>query len=257
MVPVAAFRADDLCMASEPRRAIDWKGFMLLLAIYVAVAFLWHTPVVYPLKLFVVLLHEMSHAIAAVLTGGRIIEIQIQGNQGGRCVTLGGIEFLVVSAGYLGSLAFGATLLLVATRTRASGYVAALLGVLVALMAYRFMPGWTFGKGFAMLTGIVLATLAMVPPVAAEVALRIVGVTSCLYVFLDIKNDILDRDHPMSDAAALERITPVGAFWWGLLWIGASIVVTMLTAKWAITGGKPAAKAPAKAKAPATKTKKS
>ncbi|MCE9636486.1 MAG: M50 family metallopeptidase [Planctomycetes bacterium] len=236
-------------MASEPRRAIDWKGFALLLAIYVAVAFLWRTPVVYPLRLFVVLLHEMSHAIATLLTGGRIIELQITGNEAGHCVTLGGIDFLVVSSGYLGSLVFGATLLLVATRTRASGYVAALLGVLVAMMAYRFMPGWTFGKGFAMFTGFVLAALALVPPVAAEVALRIIGVTSCLYVFLDIKNDVLDRDHPMSDAAALERITGVGAFWWGLLWIGVSVVVTALAAKWAITGGKPPVKAAVKAAA--------
>ncbi len=37
--------------------------------------------------------------------------------------------------------------------------------------------------------------------------------------------------HPMSDAASLERITGVGAFWWGLLWIGVSLVVTALTAK--------------------------
>lgn len=239
------------------RRGIDWKGFLLLFGIYVAVALLWRTPVVVPLKLFVVLLHEMSHAIAALLTGGRIVELRVQGNEGGHCVTVGGIEFVVVSAGYLGSLMFGASLLLVATRTRFGGWVAAILGVLVALMAYRFMPGWDFGKGFAMFTGVVLASLAMLPPAAADVALRVIGVTSCLYVFLDIKNDILDRDHPMSDAASLERITGVGAFWWGLLWIGVSLVVTALTAKWAVTGGKPAAKAPDAAKpAPAPPKKR-
>ena len=34
-------------------------------AYFVALWLLWDTPVVYPLKIFVVLLHEVSHGIAA------------------------------------------------------------------------------------------------------------------------------------------------------------------------------------------------
>jgi len=226
-------------MATAARRArLDWKGLLLLLGIYVVVAVLWHTPWVLPLKLIVVLFHEMSHGIAAVLTGGRIQEMQVDWNEGGHCVTAGGSAFFVVSAGYLGSLLFGAALLLVGTRTRASPWVAGLLGVLIAVMAFRFMPAWTFGKWFAVGAGGALAALATLPAVVSEIALRIIGVTSCLYVFLDIKQDVLDQDHPQSDASALAQITPVPAFFWGLLWIGISVVVVLVAAKWAVTGSR-------------------
>lgn len=235
-------------MPARTRTAsLDWKGLLVLVGIYLVVAFLWNTPWVLPLKLFVVLLHEMSHGIAAVLTGGRILEMQVNWNEGGHCVTAGGIPFFVVSAGYLGSLLFGVTLLLVGTRTRASPWVAALLGALVAVMAFRFIPLWTFGKWFALGAGMALASLAVLPPVASEVALRVIGVTSCLYVLLDIKSDVLDQDHPQSDASALAQMTAVPAVVWGLLWIGTSVVVTVLAAKWAVTGAKPrAGAAPAK-----------
>ena len=55
----------------------DWATFGLLCAIYLVVAYLWDTHWVYPLKLIVVFLHEISHGLAALATGGRIVEIQV------------------------------------------------------------------------------------------------------------------------------------------------------------------------------------
>jgi len=46
-----------------------------IILIFVAVTLLWNTPVVYPLKIFVVFMHEISHGIAAMATGGQIEEI--------------------------------------------------------------------------------------------------------------------------------------------------------------------------------------
>ncbi len=42
-----------------------------------AIWVLWPTPVVYPLKIFVVMLHELSHAIAALATGGHVVRITL------------------------------------------------------------------------------------------------------------------------------------------------------------------------------------
>ena len=67
----------------------------------------WDTPLVYPLKIFVVLLHEVSHAVMAVATGGSIERIELSPLQGGACYCPGGNAFLTLSAGYLGSLAVG------------------------------------------------------------------------------------------------------------------------------------------------------
>ena len=85
------------------RRLMFLVGFALYFG---TIWFLWDTPVLYPLKIFVVLLHEISHAMTAVATGGHIDRIALDPRQGGACYCPGGNAFLTLSAGYLGSLAW-------------------------------------------------------------------------------------------------------------------------------------------------------
>jgi len=77
-----------------------WQLFALITLIFA----LWQTPLVTPLKILVVYLHELSHGIAAIVTGGEIVKISISPDIGGVIWTRGGSRFLVLSAGYLGSL---------------------------------------------------------------------------------------------------------------------------------------------------------
>ena len=53
------------------------KGHWQLILITVIVFMLWGTPVVYPLKILVVFMHELSHGLAAVFTGGSIEAISL------------------------------------------------------------------------------------------------------------------------------------------------------------------------------------
>src|SRR5262245_18752803 len=149
---------------ARPAKRFDWWGFVILCAIYLALAFLWHTPWVYPLKLFVVLLHEVSHGLAAVATGGRIEQIRVFPTEGGETVTTGGVPGVIASAGYLGSMLFGVTLLLVSTRSSLAQAAALALGVGVAAVAVLKMPAE--GRFFAAGCGIVLASTAVLRPVA-------------------------------------------------------------------------------------------
>ena len=222
---------------ARPAKRFDWRGFLLLAAIYLGLAFLWNTIWVYPLKLFVVLLHEASHGLAALATGGRIEEIRVFAEEGGFTKTVGGNGFAITSAGYLGSMLLGAAILLVSTRTKLSQWLALLLGLGVVTLAFRCMPA--DGRFFAAAFGIVLAGMALLPRPVSEVVLRIIGVTSCLYAILDIKSDILDRDHDSSDAATLAAMTGVPSVVWGTIWIAVSLVVTFYAAKWAVTGARP------------------
>ncbi|MFV1959099.1 MAG: M50 family metallopeptidase, partial [Planctomycetota bacterium] len=57
------------------RRVPRWLGLLLVL---LAVGLLWNTWLVWPLKILVVFFHEMGHGLAAVLTGGRIVEIRLE-----------------------------------------------------------------------------------------------------------------------------------------------------------------------------------
>lgn len=222
---------------AAPTRRFDWWEFVLLCAIFLGLAFLWNTKWVYPLKLFVVLLHETSHGLAALATGGTVESVKVYAEEGGCTETRGGWAFAIVSAGYLGSMLFGATLLLVSTRTRLSQWFVLLLGVGAVAEALRLMPA--DGRFFAIACGVVLAALAPLPRFFSELALRVIGVNSCLYAILDIKSDVLDRRECASDASKLEEMTRIPSVAWGALWIAVSVVVTFYAAKWAVTGAKP------------------
>ena len=78
-----------------------------LIGIFIVITFLWNTGVVDPLKIFVVFMHEVSHGLAALATGGSIKEIQIVAQEGGHAITAGGSRFWTLTAGYLGSFGVG------------------------------------------------------------------------------------------------------------------------------------------------------
>jgi hypothetical protein len=204
--------------------------FLAGFAVYFgALWLLWDTPVVYPLKIFVVLLHEVSHAVAAVVTGGAIQKIVLDPNQGGATYTLGGSRFLTLSAGYLGSLGWGA-LMVEAARARRirSDLVNGLVGGLVVALTAFFVRN-LFGFGFGVLFGLALVGASRKLSLAANQSLLLtLGMTSSLYAILDIKSDILDRPHLESDAHMLADLTGIPTLAWGVLWIGLALGVTFL-----------------------------
>jgi hypothetical protein len=186
---------------------------------------LWDTFVVYPFRVFVVFLHEISHGVAAVLTGGRIVSIDLTFNEGGVCVTQGGSRFLTLSAGYLGSLLWGALFLLLGARRRRAPGVVALIGLFTFVVTLLFVRSG-FGIVYGLVTGAVLMLLASrLRPEASEILLAAIGVMSCLYSVWDIASDLLLRHVPHSDAAALAALTGIPAVIWGLLWMAASVWV--------------------------------
>ena len=204
--------------------------FLAGFAVYFgALWLLWDTPVVYPLKIFVVLLHEVSHAVAAVATGGSIERIVLDPNQGGATYTLGGSAFLTLSAGYLGSLGWGA-LMVEASRARRirSDLVNGAIGGLVVALTVLFVRN-LFGIGFGILFGLGLVAASRKLSVAANTSLLLtLGLTSSLYAILDIKSDILDRPHLESDAHMLADLTGIPTVAWGVLWIAVALGVTFL-----------------------------
>src|SRR3990172_7154470 len=197
-----------------PRKALrPWLPLALALVAYA----LWTTPLLFPLRMFVVFLHELSHGLAAVLTGGQIVRIELSPAEGGVCLTRGGWRFLVLSAGYLGSLAWGVALLLGGARRR--GHGALLAGV---------------GLVYGVLSGAALLLAARkLPEAASQVLLTMLGVVSCLYAVWDIVSDTLLRQIPASDASALGRLTGIPGPLWGVVWITLALATTV----WALRSG--------------------
>ena len=101
------------------------------------------------------------HGIAAMITGGSIVEIRMNAQEGGLCITRGGMPAVTMSAGYLGSLAWGGAMLMVATRTNWSQIAIELLGALLLVVTVVWVrPVTSFGFMFGLATGLVLIAAA-------------------------------------------------------------------------------------------------
>jgi len=192
----------------------------------VAVWFLWDTAFAWPLQMFVVLLHELSHGLVALATGGTIREIGLSPDQGGFCRCPGGNAFLTLSAGYLGSLGWGVLLLELGRRGSWASRIALgiggagilALGLVTARSPFTLVLCLAAGAALLLAAGRLMAR-------GRAFLLTALGLTSCLYAVLDIKSDILDRPGLPSDATALARLTGVPAAAWGTLWIVVSLAV--------------------------------
>lgn len=195
---------------------------------FVVLWMLWTTPVAAALRIFVVLLHEVSHGIAAVATGGRIERIVVTPLEGGLCVCPGGDAFVTLSAGYLGSLLWGAGFLLVSRRPSWARATTGAVGVLLAGVSLLYVRT-IFGLAFGLIAAVGLWLCARrLSGIANARVLAALGLTSCLYALLDIRSDVLDRPQLPSDARMLAELTGVPAVIWGVLWIVVGLGVVWL-----------------------------
>lgn len=203
-------------------------------AYFAAVWLLWSTPVVYPLKLFVVLLHEISHGLVALATGGEIRGLTITPREGGLCRCPGGNAFLTLSAGYLGSLGWGGLMVWGARALgRRARWLTGAIGALVLGLALLYVRAG-FALVFALLFGAgLLVAAGRLGSEPNRWLLTVLGLTSCLYAVLDVKSDVLDRPGLPSDAAMLAELTGVPTLVWGVLWIAAALLFCWGLFRWA------------------------
>lgn len=182
--------------------------------------------IVYPIRLFVTFIHEGGHALATILTLGRVESLYIYPNASGETYTRGGLQILIASAGYLASTAFGAALLILGRQGKNAKTVLALnAGLILALTAFFA------GNLFSWMTGIVL-TLGLIclaiwtAPRVAHFLLSFLAVQCCLNAFLDLRTLFLisatTKMH--SDAASMAQLTFIPAIAWAVLWMVVSLI---------------------------------
>jgi hypothetical protein len=205
---------------------MNWKNLLLFTAMFAAAFFLWDTVAIYPIKVIVVFFHEISHGLAAILTGGSIGAIRVDPNLGGVTMTWGGSSFLISSAGYLGSMVWGCAILIAASRMKSARPLMGALGLFLLAMTLLYVRN-LFGFVFGGLVGAAMLFMASKASDSLnDFVLKFLGFTSCLYVVLDIKEDLL-MAHPQSaqsDAFALQQMTGIPALFWGGLWFLLALV---------------------------------
>lgn len=97
----------------------------------------------YPIRLFVTFIHEGSHALATILTGGSVSSMTVAVDESGLTWSRGGFRPLISSAGYLGTTIFGAVLLFLAQKESRAKALLSACGVFVLLLTAGFVNGDT------------------------------------------------------------------------------------------------------------------
>ena len=214
------------------------KIFWLLISfVVVSVLFQdsWFFRVLFgPLQVFETLLHEASHALACVFTGGWVSGLTIVEDgrgHGGLTFCHGGMPFIYSQAGYIGETLWGCLLIALARFPKISRGILIGLGVVMALVSVFFMPGtmfvehrWLEGLG-SMLWGLILSGFFIVTGYKlsdrfAHILLLFIAVQSCLSSLTDVSVLLLPMPpNTWSDATNMQNLTGIPAICWGLGWM--------------------------------------
>lgn len=210
------------------------KHHWQLLIITTLVFALWSTPVLLPLKILIVFFHEAAHGLAAVLTGGSIEALTLSPQQGGMATTRGGNIFLIFSAGYLGSLLIGVVLFLVARHTRYDRALMALLGLAILALTALYIRDVFPLVSMAVAAAAMLASARFLSQSVNDLLLRIIALTSMIYVPYDIFSDTIARSEMRSDAYMLAERFGGTTILWGGLWLIISLGVIGLCLRYGL-----------------------
>lgn len=210
------------------------RGHSQLILITAVVFLLWQTPVIVPLKILIVFMHEISHGLAVWVTGGEVISISVSPRQGGVTSAKGGSPFVIMSAGYVGSLLIGVGVFLIALKSEADRWLMAFLGV-AALFIAAFYIRATFALGFTVGLGVLMLVSARVLSHSInDLVLRVIGLTSMIYVPFDIFSDTIARPEMRSDAYMLAERFGGSTVMWGGLWLAISLAVIVLSLRFGL-----------------------
>ncbi|KDR81961.1 hypothetical protein GALMADRAFT_240311 [Galerina marginata CBS 339.88] len=201
------------------------RNTLIVAGVYVVVIFiLWHMPylrvIIYPFKLLTVGFHEMSHAIMGVLTCAKIYSIELDPDEGGATSMSGGISWLTLPAGYLGSSFIGACLIACGFNTDASKIASIVLAVFFLFTLWWARKNWLSWLLIIGMAGLIVLFWFVAGGIALRYLILFIGVMSCMYVLWDVVDDTLARKVNTSDASEFARICGCcPSRVWGFIWL--------------------------------------
>jgi xanthosine utilization system XapX-like protein len=221
-------------LPSAGRAVTGWTGSPVALALPAALAAFvigWLGPLAYPLRLLTTLVHELSHGLAALLTGGAFLRFVVFADGSGLAYTAGGLRLLIIPAGYVGVALAGAALIVLGRGPRSAQIALGALGAALALLTLRYALPTIFSAQIlgGLLTlvagmglGIVLALAAFRAGAAWSIfLLNLLAFHLGLSAFGDLWTlfgiSAAGAEAP-NDAAAMAELTFIPAPLWAVLW---------------------------------------
>lgn len=200
----------------------------VIAAYVVAIALLWNLPyvrwVLWPFKMLVIAFHEFGHALAAVLTGGRVQSISLDPHEGGVTHMLGGKSAITLPAGYLGSSLIGALLTFCGFNITASKIASIVLGVCFLLTLWWARKDWLTIVTVLMAVGLLVGCWFIAHAAPLRFVVLFIGVMSSLYSVWDICDDLILRKINSSDASVFAQRYGGSSQCWGVTWSIISLV---------------------------------
>ena len=201
-----------------------------------------------PVNQFVVLIHEASHAIAAVLTGGHpAMTIVPDGqNHGGITQTNGGWMFLIGQAGYLGTAFAGCLLIYLGQFPRYSRAILMAVGGLIIASSLLFItpsllnPATFIAGLLSMVWGLAMGGACIymgkkLKPILANLVLLFLAVQTALnsltLIWTLIPHGLGLAGGSWTDATIMAQLYFVPAFIWALWWMALSLAMVFFTLK--------------------------
>lgn len=201
-----------------------------------------------PVNQFVVMVHEMGHAIASLLTGGHVdwMTFVSDGAGHGGLTKAGGFTFITAQAGYLGTTFFGCFLIYLSQYPKLSKYVIYFMGIAIILASIFFVaPGLLAPGMFMQALGSLLWSVLLgagfiylgnkLRPVYANLLLLFLAIQTTLNSFslawILIPHALGLSGHGTTDATTMQQITFIPAIIWASFWMTISIFALYFTLK--------------------------
>lgn len=209
----------------------DWRHWRGLLLLALVLIVLWRVPwlgwLVYPFRLFGTFVHELSHGLAAVATGGDFQRFSVQPDLSGLAWSAGGIRVIVASAGYIGSAIFGGVLIALHTRWLSARTLLLGMAIVFGLLCLLFVRN-LFGIATALvLTAAMLYAGLKLAEDWRDTLLKVLA----LQLILDGYNNLFAvlsmarAGDSQTDAHTMAQLTWLPASFWAVLWIIASSAI--------------------------------
>jgi hypothetical protein len=230
----------ELAPVSAERK--DWKHWLELLGLALALIVLWQVPwlgwLAYPFRLFGTFVHELSHGLAAIATGGHFQRFSVQPDLSGLAWSAGGIRVIVSSAGYVGSAIFGGVLIALHARGLSARVLLLGMGVVFAVLCLLFVRN-LFGVASALvLTAALLSAGLKLGAAWRDGLLKVLA----LQLILDGYNSLFTVLHlartgdTPTDAHAMAQLTWLPASFWAVLWMLVSTAILFGVLRFAMRG---------------------
>ncbi len=162
--------------------------------------------------------HEISHGLAALLTGGMVHNITLSFDGSGLCTTRGGSRFLISFSGYAGSALWGLLIYSVAD-TLSPKNAKIMVGVMVLMLGATLLL-WArdISTIIILLILLLMYALPLVKSLRFSIKffIQLVGV----FVMLDaIRSPLYLLDgRDLGDGASLAQLTGLPELFWVALW---------------------------------------